>query len=197
MLQKTKKIPHPATLGYLESLPLSLSLSRERCLWFHYSCPPSLTKNLLEVVGANLYFLGFSKAENSNILQNGTSQTAFSKQQRERESIKERGIDREATRVRSSGRDAPRASEVGACETTTPILFYRAITTLIRYTLPHSENLITAHECSFLFTQTKKKDSDFGNYFYPTVKTRYQYISIFKKLAKFRQISKLLKKNRK
>jgi hypothetical protein len=43
-----------------------------------------LRKNLVEVVEENLYFLGISKAENSNIQQNGTSQTAFSKQQRER-----------------------------------------------------------------------------------------------------------------
>jgi hypothetical protein len=78
MFHKPKIIPPPATLGYLESLSLS------RCLCFHHSCPPSLIKNLWVVVEENLYFLGFSKAENSNILQNGTSETAFSKQQRER-----------------------------------------------------------------------------------------------------------------
>jgi hypothetical protein len=81
MFQKPKINPRPATLGYLDSL--SLSLSRDVSA-FLTPALPLCQKNLQEVVEEYIYILGFSKTENSNILQNGTSQDAFAKQQRER-----------------------------------------------------------------------------------------------------------------
>jgi hypothetical protein len=81
MFQKPKITPRPATLGYLKSPSLSLSPNVSAIIT---PALPLCQKNLREVVEEYIYILGFSKTENSNILQNGTSQDAFAKQQRER-----------------------------------------------------------------------------------------------------------------